>query len=142
MSRFDRLVPRIDVSHSILLTISRRLTIIVLGDETTLTEDTKRVSMSLGVGLSLGLFCSVELFTVLVCVLIRLFYCVGVCVGGGVATSSLFVSLLSNSFWSLFPTERVNLLTRDIWWRCRVGRGARSVFHFSHHGLFPIVVRV
>jgi hypothetical protein len=37
------------------LTISRRLTIIVLGDETTLTEDTKRVSMSLGVGLSLGL---------------------------------------------------------------------------------------
>jgi hypothetical protein len=55
MSRFDRLVPRIDVSHSILLTISRRLTIIVLGDETTLTEDTKRVSMSLGVGLSLGL---------------------------------------------------------------------------------------
>jgi 4-amino-4-deoxy-L-arabinose transferase-like glycosyltransferase len=73
MSRFDRLVPRIDVSHSILLTISRRLTIIVLGDETTLTEDTKRVSMSLGVGLSLGLFCSVELFTVLVCVLIGLF---------------------------------------------------------------------
>jgi hypothetical protein len=95
------------------LTISRRLTIIVLGDETTLTEDTKRVSMSLGVGLLLdfSLVSSCSLF--LSACWLDSFYCVGVCVGGGVATSSLFVSRLSNSFWSLFPTERVSLLTRD-----------------------------
>jgi hypothetical protein len=35
------------------------------------------------------------------------FLCVGVCVGGGVATSSLFVSLLPNSFRSL---SKLNVL--------------------------------
>jgi hypothetical protein len=57
------------------LTISRRWTIIVLGNETTLTEDTKGGSMSLGVRLSVVLSCSLFLsacwldsFTVLVCV--------------------------------------------------------------------------
>ena len=73
------------------LTILRRLTLIVLGDETTLTEDTKRVSMSLGVGLLLD-FSLVSSCSLFLSVLIGLFYCVGVCVGGGVATSSLFSS--------------------------------------------------
>jgi hypothetical protein len=102
LSRFNRLVPRTDIYQSQNrrfpydpspknLTIPRRLTTIVIKDETTFTETYKKGE-------------HVSAVLDFHCVGVRVgwtFLCVGVCVGGGVATSSLFVCLLPNSFRSL-----------------------------------------
>jgi hypothetical protein len=102
MSRSNRLVPRTDIYQSQNrrfpydpspknLTIPRRLTTIVIKDETTFTETYKKGE-------------HVSAVLDFHCVGVRVgwtFLCVGVCVGGGVATSSLFVCLLPNSFRSL-----------------------------------------
>jgi hypothetical protein len=101
MSRSNRLVPRTDIYQSQNrrfpydpspknLTIPRRLTTIVIKDETTFTETYKKGE-------------HVSAVLDFHCVGVRVgwtFLCVGVCVGGGVATSSLFVCLLPNSFRS------------------------------------------
>jgi hypothetical protein len=102
LSRFNRLVPRTDIYQSQNrrfpydpspknLMIPRRLTTIVIKDETTFTETYKKGE-------------HVSAVLDFHCVGVRVgwtFLCVGVCVGGGVATSSLFVCLLPNSFRSL-----------------------------------------
>jgi hypothetical protein len=111
LSRFNRLVPRTDIYQSQNrrfpydpspknLMIPRRLTTIVIKDETTFTETYKK-----------GEHVSAVLD----------FLCVGVCRWWSRDLQSVCLSFTKQLQVAL-KTERVSLLTRDMWWRCRVER--------------------